>query len=462
MQEANEAEEKAIQAAKAEDNTIEENTLRIETGNGKAVDRRGQINAIQGGPIVMRPGDPDVMDYVAENLERMQQNQRLMVAQVEDIRNRVGRREARRPKHRGFMRNARNAQWMQDLQQRIAPAPVPVAAGFEPPQGREPLLPPWSRDQNAPVAPFAQNRPDQNTQGGGFGIVPMQGPPRNQQLQQNLGVNQVLADGFGDLNHGQNQDQHNGRGINAFGSSQQPRPDDADVFNNTYINTAQRIHNFRDQQERRRRSQVERRNTIHNEARPQVPNPGVFNIRININDNPQPFPNQTYLGTQPPAHDYLAEAYRDPLLGADPNILNVINDHNIANDNVFNDYLHARNALFGQNQNQNQNPVSNEGWNQNQSQNQNVTQQVNTPATFRIMQPRQHQMPNIARARTWQNLDYMAALQNREVNRISDGNGDGSLDGNTHRVMNRGRPNRRQTMPLEELDAGVFGNPWNG
>lgn len=241
--EANEAEERTILEVKAQDGTIEEDALRIETGKGKTVDRGNTQRMVGGAP---QEAQAQVGNWIEQQLQ----------ADMNDMAHGFDHRAARPPGgRRRFMRNPRNARWLQDLRPNLPPGQAPMNAGFENPPAVQPPV---------PILPHHQYQNDQMA------------PPNPQQQQNYPHVLQPLA--FGPL---LNRDP-----MNAFSRAPQPQLNDPNLFNAAYVNTAQRIHDFRGQQEQRRRGQAERRHTFDNQAPPQLPNPEIFNLRNNSHQVP--------------------------------------------------------------------------------------------------------------------------------------------------------------------------------
>lgn len=458
MQETNAAEEKAIEEAKAEDHTIEESTLRIETGKGKAVDRRGQRNGTQGGPA---RGLNNLMDgaFDEEHLQNLQQNE--LFHQVVNDR---GRRGARRNR------------WLAGFGARINPGPLPVIPGFAPPQGGvQPPVP------NGPMPPNAQF-PNQNKQdifGNAFGAVGREHGYFTGVPAANYGYHEYL-----------NQDQNQNHGYNyhaGFGGfGQAPQPMNPDVVDRDYMNTAQRIHEAHEQLERRRRGLVERRNTVHNEVTLQTPNPEIFNVRNNHNTfAPQPVRLQNDgfdNGWQQHVQNYLDGGRPAPV--ADGNMANATqNDKGDRDGNIFEDFLRARQGYYGRQQANYVDPNQNQNQNQHLHQNMNGNRAPQAPQeTQNHSQNRPSLFQNAATQNPGQRFDQTqprpsifgasSQTQNRNQDRTSQwifGNtpappGTNAFGAPTQ--VNGGAPgpgrlpNRRQTMPLDSINNGN-GN-WTG
>lgn len=477
VQEANEAEEKAIQEAKAEDNTIEESTLRIETGKGKAVDRRGQRDAVQGGPV------RELNNLFEENLRHLQQN-----ALFEQLANEAGGRGARRNRN-GIFPRANRIQWLNELRQRLPQAPLPDTPGFEPLHGGQPVQPVGPAGFNAPIVPNAHNL-NQNPQhhfGDPFGNAGGQYGQIGGRAAQHFFPGTPAGNfGYANLqeqNHGYNN--HSGFGV--FG--QPPQPNDPNVIDNAYMNTAQRVHEARDQQERRRRSQVERRNTVHNEMPLQFPNPDILNVRNNhISFPPQPFQTQDegfHNGTQQSVQTRLNGAHRAPAgdVVMENTVQNNVNDDN-DDDKAFEDFFRARKAFYDQNQGPFNNSIPNQHENTtrdrtgppllrhlNQDQTPNQTPGFMFPRRDQAAIRTPHQSPNQPQSSAFGTRNQ---TQNQNQNRTQEwifgqthaapspwGDVPGQPQNQDHvGAPGPGRPNRRRTMPLDDINNGNgFGNP---
>lgn len=336
VQEANEAEEKAIQEAKAEDGTIEENTLRIETGKGKAVDQQGQPNLVQAGPNRGMQDLGGLMFDARGDPNRGRFNQMLHQAAA------AGGRRAHRDiqdMNGGYNRNIR---WLEDLRQQLVIRPLPDFPGVETPPGERPVQPAGLGGFNAPLAFNMQNPPPNFGQA--FGHPLNNGALGHGQVPGVPGEFVPLYDNLPNQNH----DFTYPTGFGTFG--QPPQPNDPNLINNRYMATAQRIHEARNQLEQRRRSQVQRRNTINEDTPLQAPNPGFLNMR-NAQDRNAAWPlhirnNGLNNGAQRP-QDRAADGQRTS--GVDVVMANAAQNNNNADKNyneVFANYLRADEAFL--------------------------------------------------------------------------------------------------------------------
>lgn len=289
VQEANEAEERAIQEAKAEDGTIEENTLRIETGKGKAVDRQAQPDPVQAGPY--------------RGIQHL----------AGQIFNAGAYRDG------AVQPDNRNILWIQGLHQQLVPGPPPVIPGVIPP-GRHPMQPVGVGGFNPPLAPPNFGQAFANPLGHealGRGQIP--GMPE-------FGPYHYYPAGFGTL-------------------GQPPQHNDPNIINNTYMATAQRVHEARHQLGQRRRSQIERRNTL-DDTPLQAPNPEILNVRNAQNRIPPwhlHIPNNGLdNGAQRPQERVADARPRAVMANAAQNKDNADKDNN----EVFADYRRAHEAFL--------------------------------------------------------------------------------------------------------------------
>lgn len=416
VQEANEAEERAILEARAEDNTIEEDTLRVETKRGKGVNRDDKPEPTRRGPL----REPLYFENYFIGDRPLGPGDREMMAQLEDLADLVGPGAA--PQHAAetrLERDARHARWLQNL----PPAPVPFMGGFEP-QGIQPLFPALTQFQNNQFA-----RP---------GTIP----------QPNIVAPQPSAFDY------------RAPAPMPFDIGPQPPMGNPDPYNAAYLDTAQRIHNFREQQEQRRRGQFERRNTIYNQVPQQVPNPQILNVRNNNvaplfapsitaqNNNlaafgipikPAEATQFNYnaglnLGTQPPVNNLLGNAFQNPAIPPHFNTFGSMNGNSVVDDVQVQDFLN----------NSNLNP------NHAQTQNRHVPQ------------PGRAQAHGNERARRRQNRALTITAPNgvgvRDENEVGNVDRNRNMNGNG---VDQGRHNRRQTMPLDGLNAGTNESRWD-
>lgn len=227
--------------------------------------------------------------------------------------------------------NNRNIPWLQDLRQQLAPRP-PVIPGVEP-LGGTPMQPVGGF--NPPLAPNTHN-PLPNI-GQAFGNPFGNGTLGHGQIPDLPGQVGPL---YGNL---QNQNHYNYPiGFGNFG--QPPHQNDPNVINNGYMATAQRIHQARDQLEQRRRSQVERRNTLDGTPL-QAPNPEILKVR-----NPQNGGAPWHPPNRNDGVNKEARQAQERVVGARPGTMANPSQNNNSEDNnnneVFADYLRAHEAFL--------------------------------------------------------------------------------------------------------------------
>lgn len=309
-QEANAAEEQAIQEARAEDDTIDEGILRIETGKGKEKEKERAVPTL-GNTLLTRPAEkltdfPDHLQGLGADLNELRQRQRQIEAALNPVRDRAARRRRRDD----FQLNGRHFRWLQGVREYMPPPPpppppplVPELPVHNPPQAVQPLQAGRGNDMFL-CQPLRHVLPNQHAQA--------------QQTQQPIQADQYPFREPALVPAPLNVGKPKANDYPLFNCApQQPRPDNADIFNADYVNTAQRIHEARDQQAQRRRSQIERRSTMDNGLLPQLPNPDFLNVR----NNNLPFQNlgsASNFGTQPPNQNHLLNAYSNPIANNAP------------------------------------------------------------------------------------------------------------------------------------------------